>query len=122
MAVSLCCDAWGLAVDPGAPASPFYRETAIFASGSEVGPITASRFELVINLRTAKTLGLSIRFPLLIRADETIDSMTIRQWLCGCSSLSKNWHPAIFNLYSGRGSNAARVLSCNGLGVETRGT
>src|SRR5262249_5233891 len=42
MAVSLCCDAWGLAVDPGAPASPFYRETAIFASGSEVGPITAS--------------------------------------------------------------------------------
>jgi putative ABC transport system substrate-binding protein len=32
-----------------------------------------TRFELVINLKTAKTLGIDMPLPLMIRADEMID-------------------------------------------------
>src|SRR5262249_40767545 len=43
------------------PASPFYRETAIFASGSEVGPITASKETLVYQHELPNVPGKSIK-------------------------------------------------------------
>ena len=42
------------------------------ASQAEVPYEQVTRFELVINLRTAKTLGITIPKSVLVRADEVI--------------------------------------------------
>jgi putative ABC transport system substrate-binding protein len=52
------------------------RAIGLVLSGSKPGDIPyyqASRFELAVNLKTAKSLGVSISSSLLVRADEVIE-------------------------------------------------
>jgi putative tryptophan/tyrosine transport system substrate-binding protein len=57
-----------------------YRETGLFvakllrgANPAELPVQQPTKFELVVNLATAKTLGLALSQTLLIRADEVIE-------------------------------------------------
>ena len=64
----------------GPSVSDIYRRLAVYIDqilkGAQPGDLPiylASKFELLINLTTAKALGLSIPPSLLVRADEVIE-------------------------------------------------
>lgn len=64
----------------GASLSDTYRQIGVYAAKILRGPksdelpvLRPTKFELVVNERTAKTLGLSVPQPILIEADELIE-------------------------------------------------